>query len=121
MAYNCGSYQMVVEDLHDMYLQGWTLNLICSYLSKRSCVPIFQREISEEKCLLGGFVAGTWISGLLFIVKFNGACLRPSIPRNKGIQLIYIDDFTQAASINLEVSMDADLSERPRPLKEMVD
>ena len=120
-AYNRGSHQMVVEDLFDMHLPGWTLNLICSYLSGRSCVLTFQRARSEEMSLPGGFGAGTWLGGLLFIVKFNGACLRPPIPRplsgNRGIQLKYIDDSTQAASINLGVSLEADLSYRPRPLK----
>ena len=104
-----------------MHLPGWTLNLIFSYLSGRSCVLTFQRARSDEKSLPGGFGAGTWLGGLLFIVKFNGACLRPPIPRplsrNKGIQLKYIDDSTQAASVNLLMSLEADLSDRPRPLR----
>ena len=45
----------------------------------------------------------------------------PPIPRplsrNKGIQLKYIDDSTQAASLNLLMSLEADLSDRPRPLR----
>ena len=70
--------------------------------------------------LPGGFGAGTLMGGLLFIVKFNGACLRPPIPRpitgNTARQLKYIDDSTQMASINLKKSLKPDEVARPRPL-----
>ena len=63
---------------------------------------------------------GKWLGGLLFIVKFNRACLRPPIPRpisgNKGKQLKYIDDSCQMASVNLKCSLEPDLKDRPRPL-----
>ena len=65
--------------------------------------------------------AGTFMGGILFIVKFNGACLRPPVPRplsgNKAVQLKYIDDSTQAASINLKKSLIVDPQIRPKPLK----
>ena len=58
---------------------------------------------------------------MLFIIKFNGACLRPPVPRpitgNKGMQLKFVDDSTQAASVNLKKSLEPDLTVRPRPLK----
>ena len=61
------------------------------------------------------------MGGILFIVKFNGACLRPPVPRplsgNKAVQLKYINDSTQAASINLKKSLIVDPQIRPKPLK----
>ena len=119
-AYNRGSHNLVVEDLHAMKLPGYLLVLICSYLSSRSMVLSHHGATSSERSLPGGFGAGTWLSGLLFIVKFNGACLRPPIPRpisgNTGKQWKYIDDSTQAASVNLKKSLEPDPCERPWPL-----
>ena len=95
-AYNRGSHQLVVEDLHSMHLPGWILAILSSYLSERSMVLSNQKAESTQRPLPGGFPAGTYLGGILFIVKFNGACLRPPIPRplteNKAIQLKYIDD-----------------------------
>ena len=80
-----------------------------------------QQAKSSPRPLPGGFGAGTFLGGLMFIIKFNGACLRPPIPRpisrNKAIQLKYIDDSTQAASINLKKSLIRDPQSRPKPLK----
>ena len=57
----------------------------------------------------------------MFIIKFNGACLRPPVPRpfsgNRAIQVKYRDDSTQASSVNLKKSLQADPNSRPRPLK----
>ena len=55
----------------------------------------------------------------MFIVKFNGACLRPPIPRpisgNTSQQFKYIDDSCQVASVNMKVSLEPDPVVRPRP------
>ena len=106
--------------LHGSVHAGWILNLTCSYLQGRSMVLTHQQARSTEVDLPGGFSAGTWYGGLLFIIKFNGACLRPPVPRplsgNKGIQLKYIDYSSQLASINLKKSLEQDLNPRPRPL-----
>jgi hypothetical protein len=119
-AYNRGSHLLVMEDLHAMKLSGWALNLVCSNLTERSMILTYSKARSSERSLPGGFGAGTWLGGLLFIVKFNGACLRPPIPRpisgNKGKQLKYIDDSCQMASVNLKCSLEPDLKDRPRPL-----
>ena len=73
-----------------------------------------------EKSLPGGFSAGTWLGGILLIVKFNGTCLRPPVPRpltgNRGIQLKYVDDKSKMASINVKKSLAQDPSIRPRIL-----
>ena len=75
-AYNRGSHQIVMEDLHAMLHgfphAGWILNLTCSYLQGRSMVLTHQQAQSTEVDLPGGFSAGTWYGGLLFIIKFNG-------------------------------------------------
>ena len=44
-------------------------------------VLTYRKARSVEKRLPGGFSAGTYLGGLLFIIKFNGACLRPPVPR----------------------------------------
>ena len=60
------------------------------------------------------------LGGVCFIVKFNGACLRPPIPRpitnNKCMQVKFVDDATQIASVNLKNSLVADPVSRQRPL-----
>ena len=103
-----------------MKVKGWALNLVCSYLMGRSMVLTYSKARSSERSLPGGFGAGTWLGGLLFIVKFNGACLRPPIPRpltgNRGRQLKYIDDSLQVASVNLKQSLEPDQKQRPKPL-----
>ena len=119
-AYNRGD-SMVIEDLYDMYVPGWLLAIICSYLSERTMILKYQQATSTERSLPGGYGAGTWLGGFLFIIKFNGVCLRPPIPRpisgNKAIQLKFVDDATKAASINLRKSLEPDQNERPFPLK----
>ena len=80
----------------------------------------YQGVTSASRDLPGGYGAGTWLGGFLFIIKFNGICLRPSIPRpngNRAIQLKYVDDATKAASINLTNSLIQDPKTRQMPLK----
>jgi hypothetical protein len=80
----------------------------------------YQGATSESRSLPGGFGAGTWLGGLLFIIKFNGACLRPPIPQpitmNHGMQVKFIDDASQIASVNLKKSLVPERLPRPRPL-----
>ena len=91
-AHNRWSHQLVVEDLHSTHLPGWTLAILCLYLSERSMVLSHQKAESTQRPLPGGFPAGTYLGGILFIVKFNGAYLRSPILRplsgNKAI-LVY--------------------------------
>ena len=119
-AYNRGSHQLVIEDLHAMHVSPWILSLLCSYLSERSMVLSYLRARSSVKPLPRGFGAGTFMDGLLFLIKFNGACLRPPVPSplsgNKLLQLKYINDSSKAASINLKRSLIEDPIVRPSPL-----
>ena len=80
-AYNRGSHQLVIEDLHSMHVPGWVLLLLCSYLEGRSMVLTYPGARSSKRLLPGGYGAGTLMGGLLFLIKFNGACLRPPEPR----------------------------------------
>ena len=111
---------LVVEDLHAMHTPKFLLAIICSYLSSRSILLSYNSEVSSPRSLPGGFGQGVWLGGLLFIVKFNGACLRPLIPRpvskNSSMQVKFIDDSSQAASINLKLSLIPDPKDRARPL-----
>ena len=80
----------------------------------------YQGAYSSTRNFPGGFGAGTWLGGLLFIVKFNEACLRPPIPRpitrNHGQQFKFVDDASQIVSVNLRKSLIPDPVKRPRPL-----
>ena len=102
-----------------MHTPGWLLALLCSYLSSRSLILSYQNKTSASQDLPGGYGAGTWMGNFLFIIKFNGICLRPSIPRpngNRAIQLKFVDDSTKAASINLKRSLVPYPSTKPFPL-----
>ena len=120
-AYNRGSFSLVMQDLNDMHTPPWLLSIIFSYLSGRSMILSFHGATAKPRNLPGGFGQGVWLGGILFIVKFNGACLRPAIPRpitgNTALKVKYIDDATQAASVNMKKSLMVDATERPRPLK----
>ena len=119
-AYNRGSHNLVIEDFQAMHVPNWALSLIFSYLKERSLTLNYMNERSESKMLPGGFGAGTWLGGLCFIVKFNGACMRPPIPRpitkNECMQVKFVDDATQIASVNLKNSLMPDPVSRQRPL-----
>ena len=60
------------------------------------------------------------LGGSYFLVKFKGACLRPPIPRpitkNQAMQVKFVDDATQMASVNLKNSLMSDPVSRPKPL-----
>ena len=110
---------MVIEDLHAMHTPGWLLAILCSYLSSRTLILQYQKENSALRDLPGGYSAGTQLGGFLFIIKFNGICLRPAIPRpngNRAIQYKFVDDASKAASINLKFSLIPDPKSRQFPL-----
>ena len=79
---------------------------------------------STMKLLPGGGPQGAFLGGIIFMLKFNGAFMRPSIPRNlttpatesKAKKVKYVDDGSIAVSINLNKCLNVDQSDRPRPL-----
>ena len=80
-AFNRVSHQIVIEDLHDMHVPAWLLCILVSYLSNRSMTLSYQGASSSSRPLPGSSPQGAFLGIFLFIIKFNGAALRPSIPR----------------------------------------
>ena len=70
---------------------------------------------SSRRFLPGSTPQGALLGILLFIIKFNGALLRPSIPWPSSLSLKYIDDLSLLTAINLKRNLIPDPCERPRP------
>ena len=72
--------------------------------------------------LPGGGPHGANLGGLIFIVKYNGAFLRPPVPRNSitskstSEKVKFIDDGTVAVSVNMKSSLVHDSAQRPKPV-----
>ena len=123
-AFNRVDHCLVIQDLYDMHTPSWLLKIIASYLSNRSMIMKFKGEYSSRKMLPGGGPQGAYMGGLIFIIKYNGAFLRPPIPRNlpglasksKAEKVKFVDDGTVAVSINLKQCLVPDPIQRQRPL-----
>ena len=108
-----------------------------SYLTQRSMVLSFKGASSSSKPLPGSSPQGAFLGIFLFIVKFNAAALRPSIPRlplrpacsalkncrtancqkhPKQIHATYIDDLSEGEAVNLRYQLSKDNSLRQQPL-----
>ena len=90
----------------------------------------YHGKTSSHRSLPGSAPQGVFLGCFFFMVKFNGAFLRPDIPRPfpKSAPLIlsksnsctvkYIDDASRARAINLKKNLTKiDLNNRPRPLE----
>ena len=126
---------MVIEDLHDMHVPPWLLQILISYLSGRSMTMSYKGVTSIIRALPGSSPQGAFLGIFLFIVKYNGAALRPSVPRQltycnkklskcfdnhclvhiKQTHAIYIDDLAEAEAINLTQQLVPDPVNRPLP------
>ena len=123
-AFNRVDHSLVIQDLYDMHTPSWLLNIIVSYLSNRSMFLEYDGHQSSRKMLPGGGPQGAYLGGLIFIVKYNGAFLRPPVPRHivgplseaKSEKVKFIDDGSVAVSINLKSSLVLDTAVRPKPL-----
>ena len=123
-AFNRVDHSLVIQDLYDMHTPAWLLNVVISYLSERSMILSYNGALSSQKSLPGGGPQGVYLCGLIFIIKYNGAFLRPPIPRNipgpvnnsKSVKVRYVDDGTVAVSVNLKESLVSDPIIRPSPL-----
>ena len=115
-AFNRVSHQLVIEDLADMNVPGWLLLILISYLTERSMYMRYRGSSSSRRMLPGSTPQGALLGILLFIIKFNGALLRPLIPRLNSLSLKYIDDLSLLRAINLKSSLSPDPQDRPRPL-----
>ena len=123
-AFNRVDHSLVIQDLHDMHTPQWLLKIIISYLSNRSMILSYNGESSSRKILPGGGLQGANLGGIIFIVKYNGAFLRPPVPRNiigpvtksKAQKVKFVDDGSVAVSVDLKSSLIKDPVERQRPL-----
>ena len=100
-AFNRVSHQQVIEDLSDMHVPGWLLLIIISYLTERSMFMRYKGSMSSRRSLPGSSPQGAFLGILLFIIIFNGALLRPAIPRPNSLNLKYVDDLSMLAAFNL--------------------
>ena len=115
-AFNRVSHQLVIEDLADMKVPGWLLLILISYLTGRSMHMRYRGATSSCRYLPGSSPQGAFLGILLFIIIFNGALLRPAIPRPHSLNLKYIDDLSMLFAVNLKKSLINDPVTRPRPL-----
>ena len=112
-AFNRVDHCLVIQDLYDMHTPAWLLNIVISYLSDRSMYLTYNGEKSSMKMLPGGGPQGAYLGGLIFIIKFNGAFLRPPVPRHligpvwksKAEKVKFVDDGTVAVSVELKPSV----------------
>ena len=81
-AFNRVDHNLVIEDLFDMKCPSWLLKIIFSYLSERSIIVFYMGTHATPQNLPAGGPQGSVLGFLIFIIKFNGALLRPRIPRN---------------------------------------
>ena len=107
-----------------MHVPGFLLAILVSYLTRRQLIVRYKGAKSTPRTLDSGATQGAKTGNLIFIVKFNGALLRPPIPRpitrNRAIQEKYIDDQAVAASINLKKSLIKETEARPFPLNRKI-
>ena len=122
-AYNRVDHSLVIQDLYDMKTPSWLLNIVYSYLEQRTMTLSYQGATSSQKTLPAGIPQGAYMGGLIFIIKFNGAFLRPEIPRPgilsnaRSVKVKYIDDGTVAVSVDLKTYLVPDPVARPRPVQ----
>ena len=136
-AFNRVSHQMVIEDLYDMHVPPWLLLILISYLTQRTMVLSYNGATSSPRDLPGSSPQGAFLGIFFFVVKYNGASLRPNIPRlmlenctakfktckklgcikhAKDMHALYIDDLSEAEAINLKKQLVDDPNQRPFPL-----
>ena len=101
-AFNRVSHFWVIQDLADMHVPGWLLQILISYLTDRSMFMRYSQTKSTKRSLPGSSPQGTFLGVLLFIIVFNGALLRPSVPRPDSLNLKYIDDLSLLQALNLK-------------------
>ena len=124
-AYNRVDHSLVIQNLYDMHTPAWLLRIIYSYLQNRAMVLTYKGVSSEKKPLPGGTPQGAYLGGLIFMIKFNGAFLRPSVPRpivepvskSQFMSVKFVDDGSVARTVNLSASLVQEQVKRPRPLQ----
>ena len=80
----------------------------------------YKGYMTGPRKLTGGAPQGCLLSGIIFIVKFNSALLRPPIERplhSKSMKAKYHDDTSLAVSVNMKEALIIDSQKREKPLK----
>ena len=123
-AFNRVDHSLIIQDLFDMHTPAWLLNIIVSYLSDRSMYLTYKGQQSSQKMSPGGGPQGAYLGGIIFIIKYNGAFLRPPIPRGvhgpvskaRAEKVKFVDDGTVAVSVDLKACLVPNPVQRVRPL-----
>ena len=120
-AFNRVSHVHVIQDLFDMHAPGWILAILCSYLSGRSMTMSYGSASSSPRSLPGSTSQGALLGGLIFIIKYNGACLLPQISSPVCspppiLSVKFVDDHSCAIKIDLKKSLIHDPVQRLGPL-----
>ena len=123
-AFNRINHNIIITILSEMGVPGWLLKIVIGFLSDREMILRYKGGCSTRKPLPGGGPQGAYLGGIIFIIKYNGAFLRPPIPRNLAGQVTeskhekvkFVDDGTVAVSIDLKKCLVPDPVLRPRPL-----
>ena len=90
--------------------------ILISYLTNRSMFMRYKGSTSTRRLLPGSSPQGAFLGILLFIIIFNGALLRPAIPRMNSLNLKYIDDLSVLIALKLKTSLLQDPIERTKPV-----
>ena len=90
-----------------MKCPSWLLRIMYSFLSNTVLIFNYKGSQSSPKNLPGGAPQGTLLGVICFIVKFNGALLRPPVNRPVNSQsdyskAKYMDDISVAINIILD-------------------
>ena len=119
-----------------MHVPSWLLRILISYLTDRTMTLTYRGVSSSQRSLPGSTPQGAFLGIFLFIVKYNGASLRPTVPRiilkckkrlsncpnadckshSKESHAVYVDDLAEAEAIDLQRQLVADPITRPFPL-----
>ena len=123
-----------------MHVPAWLLLIIASYLTNRTMILTYNGATAKPRSLPGSLPQGAFMGIFLFIVKYNGASLRPHIPRltfqsnqcnqtlkkcknvsckkhPRDTHTLYLDDLSEAEAIDLKNQLIKDPITRPYPLK----
>ena len=116
-AFNNVSHILVIQDMFDMSVPGWLLKIMVSYLTNRNMTLRYNGVESDRHFLAASTPQGVYLGVLIFLIKFNGAFLRPPIPRDllagtsvsgnvtchsKEFTARYIDDSSKAVAFSLK-------------------
>ena len=106
-AFNRVDHNLLIEDLYNMKCPSWLLRIMYSFLSNRVLIFNYKGSQSSPKNLPGGAPQGTLLGVICFIVKFNGALLRPPVIRPVTSQsdyckAKYMDDISVAINLLLD-------------------